>query len=67
MFGQEGVRGCAILPERFVLLKRLETLHRWQKEFFEDAMAAFPQRGQTNHALEQDRIAYLEKKIQTQG
>jgi len=39
--------------------------YRWQKEFFENGAAAFQQRGRTNHQPEQDRIAYLEKRIQT--
>ena len=39
--------------------------YRWQKEFFENGAAAFQQRGRTNHQPEQERIAYLEKKIQT--
>ena len=39
--------------------------YRWQKEFFENGAAAFQQRGQTNHQAEQERITYLEKKIQT--
>jgi transposase-like protein len=39
--------------------------YRWQKEFFENGAAAFQQRGRTNHQAEQERIAYLEKKIQT--
>ena len=33
--------------------------YRWQKEFFENGAAAF------EHSAEQQRIAYLEKKIQT--
>ena len=37
--------------------------YRWQKEFFENGAAAFQQRGRTNHQPEQERIAYLEKKI----
>ena len=40
-------------------------LYRWQKEFFENGAAAFQQRGRTNHQPEQERIAYLEQKIQT--
>ena len=40
-------------------------LYRWQKEFFENGAAAFRQRGRTNHQPEQERIAYLEKKVQT--
>jgi transposase len=39
--------------------------YRWQKEFFENGAAAFQQRGRTNHQPEQERIAYLEQKIQT--
>jgi transposase len=39
--------------------------YRWQKEFFENGAAAFQQRGRTNHQTEQERIAHLEKKIQT--
>jgi len=39
--------------------------YRWQKEFFENGAAAFQQRGRPNHQPEQKRIAYLEKKIQT--
>ena len=39
--------------------------YRWQKEFFENGAAAFQQRRRTNHQPEQERIAYLEQKIQT--
>ncbi len=39
--------------------------YRWQKEFFENGAVAFEQKRSTNHSAEQDRIAYLEKKIQT--
>src|ERR1041385_3535996 len=39
--------------------------YRWQKEFFENGAAAFEQRVRPNHSAEQERIAYLEKKIQT--
>jgi len=39
--------------------------YRWLKEFLENGAAAFQQRGRTNHQPEQERIAYLEKKIQT--
>ena len=38
--------------------------YRWQKEFFENGAAAFDQKARPNH-VEQERIAYLEKKIQT--
>ena len=39
--------------------------YRWQKEFFENGAAAFEQRARPNHSAEQERIDYLEKKIQT--
>ena len=39
--------------------------YRWQKEFFENGAAAFQQKRPTNHSADQERIAYLEKKIQT--
>jgi transposase-like protein len=39
--------------------------YRWQKEFFENGAAAFQQQKATNHSAEQERIAYLEEKIQT--
>ena len=39
--------------------------YRWQKEFFENGTAAFEQTRPTRHSVEQERIAYLEKKIQT--
>src|SRR6478735_2355459 len=39
--------------------------YRWQKEFFENAAAAFEQKRPTNHSADQERIAYLQKKIQT--
>lgn len=38
--------------------------YRWQKEFFENGAAAFQVKGRPDHQAEQDRIAYLEKKIQ---
>jgi transposase-like protein len=37
--------------------------YRWQKEFFENGAAAFEQKRPANHSAEQERIAYLEKKI----
>jgi transposase-like protein len=40
-------------------------LYRWQKELFENGAAAFQQKTRPNHHAEQERIAYLEKKIQT--
>jgi len=40
--------------------------YRWQKEFFENGAAAFDQKKRpTDHSTEQERVAYLEKKIQT--
>jgi|SRR5215470_6012566 len=39
--------------------------YRWQKEFFENGAAAFQQRGRTNQQPEQERIAHLERNIQT--
>ena len=39
--------------------------YRWQKEFFENGAAAFEQKRPINHSADQERIAYLEKKIQT--
>lgn len=39
--------------------------YRWQKELFENAAAAFEQKGRSHHPPEQERIVYLEKKLQT--
>ena len=39
--------------------------YRWQKEFFENGAAAFQKKGRPDHPAEQERIAYLERKIQT--
>jgi transposase len=39
--------------------------YRWQKEFFENGAAAFQPKSRPNHQAEQERIEYLEKKIQT--
>ena len=39
--------------------------YRWQKELFENGAAAFQQKGRPNHQAEQERIEYLEQKIQT--
>ena len=38
--------------------------YRWQKEFFENGAAAFEQKARPNHSAE-ERIVYLEKKVQT--
>jgi transposase-like protein len=39
--------------------------YHWQKEFFENGAAAFQRRGRTNYQAVRERIAYLERKIQT--
>src|ERR1019366_6232687 len=39
--------------------------YRWQKEFFENGAAAFQGKSGTHHQAEQQRIEFLEKKIQT--
>ena len=39
--------------------------YRWQKEFFENGAAAFQNKDRPNQQAEQERIEYLEKKIQT--
>jgi transposase len=38
--------------------------YRWQKEFFENGAVAFQTKARANHQAEQERIEYLEKKIQ---
>ena len=38
--------------------------YRWQKEFFENGAAAFQVKARTSRPAEQERIDYLEKKIQ---
>jgi transposase-like protein len=38
--------------------------YRWQKEFFENGAAAFQAKPRSGHQAEQERIEYLEKKIQ---
>src|SRR5438270_5542682 len=40
-------------------------LYRWQKEFFENGAAAFQGKSRPDHQAEQQRIEFLEKKIQT--
>ena len=39
--------------------------YRWQKEFFENGAAAFENKGRPNPQPQQQRIEYLENKIQT--
>src|SRR5215472_3289039 len=39
--------------------------YRWHKEFFENGAAAFEQKTRPSHSTDQERIAHLEKKIQT--
>ena len=41
--------------------------YRWQKEFFENGAAAVEQERPTNHSADQERIAYLQRKIQCAG
>lgn len=38
--------------------------YRWQKEFFENGAAAFQSKTRTNAPAEQERIEFLEKRIQ---
>ena len=38
--------------------------YRWQKEFFENGAAAFQAKARSDHQAEQERIQYLEKKMQ---
>ena len=38
--------------------------YRWQKEFFENGATAFQTQGRADQDAEQERIEYLEKKIQ---
>jgi transposase len=60
------------LPEKEPISKLCDEMglqptvfYRWQKEFFENGAAAFEQKRPTNHSADQERIAYLQKKIQT--
>jgi len=39
--------------------------YRWQKEFFENGASAFQPKGRPSPQPQQERIQYLEKKIQT--
>ena len=39
--------------------------YRWQQESFENGAAAFEPKGKLSQPAEQERIEYLEKKIQT--
>ena len=52
------------LCEEFGLLQPT-VFYRCQKEFFENGAAAFQHKVRSNQPAEQERIAYLEKKIQT--
>jgi len=38
--------------------------YRWQKDFFENGAAVFQPKARSNHPAEQQRIEYLEKKLQ---
>ena len=44
---------------------QLTVLYRWQKELFENGAAAFQGKRRSEHQVEQQRIEFLEKKIQT--
>ena len=44
---------------------QLTVFYRWQKEFFENGAVASEQKARPSHSTDQERIAYLEKKIQT--
>src|SRR5260370_9767611 len=39
--------------------------YRWQKEFFENGAAAFQGKSRPDHQAEQQRIEFLQKKIQS--
>jgi hypothetical protein len=39
--------------------------YRWQQEFFENGAVAFEHKKPNSHSKDQERVAYLEKKIQT--
>src|SRR5260370_14657292 len=41
--------------------------YRWQKDFFENGAAAFSGKSRPGHQAAQQRIAFLEKKIQTKA
>ena len=43
---------------------RPTVFYRWQKELFENGAAAFQAKARADHQAEQERIEYLEKKIQ---
>ena len=38
--------------------------YRWQKDFFENGARSFQQKNRPSHQAEQERIDFLEKKIQ---
>jgi hypothetical protein len=38
--------------------------YRWQKKFFANGIAAFQAKARSDHQAEQERIEFLEKKIQ---
>jgi transposase len=44
---------------------RPTVFYRWQKEFFENGAAAFQGKSRLDHPAGQQRIEFLEKKIQT--
>jgi transposase len=51
------------LCEQFALQPTV--FYRWQKEFFDNGAAAFQPKSQAPNQAEKERIAQLEKKLQT--
>jgi len=62
--GSEGAIQRRHLLEKDPITKRCDELGlRWRKEFSENGAAAFEQQARPNHSAEQERVAYLGKKI----
>ena len=57
----EGVAVSALCDE---LGLQPTMFYRWQKELFENSAAAFQSKARAHHQAQQERIAYLEQKIQ---
>ena len=55
--------GCSPYVPAWTVRSESSRCKEW--EFFENGAAAFEQNAQPNRSAEQERIAYLEKKIQT--
>jgi transposase-like protein len=58
------LEGAAVSTLRDELGLQPTVFYRWQKEFFENGAAAFQTKARTDHQAEQERIEYLEKKVQ---